>query len=188
MKKILTLILIIISFNLSTALAQDVQLKPIELDLSKPQEQLKQIKESAELQVEQQVELPKLQPAEPKAIEGSVEQKTNAKKQSNAIPRMIEFAHCNKYFKLDSTKLFYLTLASINANLFEINEIQSKSGYIIFTANKKQFLASIIPIDKENSILKITPCDNNYYFSIDIVKNLFKYIELNFNTKIEKLN
>lgn len=103
-------------------------------------------------------------------------------------PQPIDFGVCNKFFKLDSQKLFYLTLAGINANRFEINEIQSKSGYVIFSVSKRQFLASVINIDYKNSMLKITPCNNIYYFPIGIVQNMFKYIELNISTPIEKLS
>lgn len=103
-------------------------------------------------------------------------------------PQAVDFGNCNKFFKLDSSKLFYLTLASVNANRFRIDEIQSKSGYVLFSVAQKQFLASIITIDSKNSMLKITPCNNVYYFPIGIVQNMFKYIELNVNTPVEKLS
>lgn len=102
-------------------------------------------------------------------------------------PQLVDFSQCNKYFKVDAQKLFYLSLASINANRFTIDEIQSKSGYILFSVQKRQYLASVIAIDSKNSLLKITPANNNYYFPIGIVQNFFKYVELNLNTPIEKL-
>lgn len=103
-------------------------------------------------------------------------------------PQSVDFTNCNKFFKMDSQKLFYLTLASINANRFKIDEIQSKSGYVLFSVAQKQFLASVITIDSKNSMLKITPCNNLYFFPIGIVQNMFKYIELNANTIVEKLS
>lgn len=103
-------------------------------------------------------------------------------------PQKVDFKSCNKYFKMPSQKLFYFTLASVNANKFTIDEIQSKSGYILFSVGKKHFLASIISIDSKNSLLKITPCDNTYYFPVGIVQNMFKYIELNIQTPVEQLN
>ncbi len=103
-------------------------------------------------------------------------------------PQQVEYSNCYKFFKIDSKKLFFLTLASVNGNRFVIDEIQSKSGYILFTAAKKQFLASIITVDSKNSMLKITPCSNVYYFPIGIVQNIFKYIELNINTPVEMLS
>jgi len=104
------------------------------------------------------------------------------------VPQPVNFAVCNKFFKIDSEKLLYLTLAGINANRFSIDEIQSKSGYIIFTAAQRQYLASVIKVDAKNSMLKITPCDNFYYFPVGIVQNMFKYVELNVNTPIENLS
>lgn len=103
-------------------------------------------------------------------------------------PQPVDFGLCSKFFKLDKQKLFYLTLASVNANRFEIKEIQSKSGYILFTVAQRPFLASIIKVDAKNSMLKITPCNNVYFFPVGIAQNMFKYIELNLNTPVEKLS
>ena len=103
------------------------------------------------------------------------------------LPQPVDFSNCNKFFKLDSQKLFNLSLAAVNANRFSIDEIQSKSDYVLFTAAQRQFLLSVISIDSQNSMLKITPCNNIYYFPIGIVQNMFKYVELNINTPIEKL-
>lgn len=103
-------------------------------------------------------------------------------------PQPVSYESCFKFFKLDNQKLFYLTLASINANRFKIEEIQSKSGYVIFSVGQKNFLASIINVDGKNSGLKITPCNNVYFFQIGIIQNIFKYIELNANTPVEKLS
>lgn len=103
-------------------------------------------------------------------------------------PQPVDFTVCYKFFKIDSQKLFYLSLAGVNANRFRIDEIQSKNGYILFTVAQKQFLASVITLDSKNSMLKITPCNNTYFFPVGIVQNMFKYIELNLNTSIEKLS
>ena len=49
----------------------------------------------------------------------------------------VHFENCYKVFNTDNVSLFYLTIAAINANRFTIDEIQSKSGYILFTAVNK---------------------------------------------------
>lgn len=102
-------------------------------------------------------------------------------------PQYVSFHQCTKIFPTDTEKLFYLAIASINANKFKIDEIQSKSGYILFTVVKKQFLLSIATVDKKNAIVKITPTNNNYYFPVGIVTNIFKYIELNIDTPVSKI-
>lgn len=102
-------------------------------------------------------------------------------------PQIIDFSLCNKYFSVDKQTLFYLTMSGLNENKFKIDEIKSRSGYILFTAAHKQYLASVIKIDSKNSLLKITPCDNTYYFPSGIVTNLFKYIELNSKSPVEKV-
>lgn len=99
-------------------------------------------------------------------------------------PQDVAFTNCTKIFSINQEKLFYLTLASISANRFNIDEIQSAHGYIIFSANRNKYLATISKIDKTNSILKITPCNNIYNFPPGVITNTFKYIDLNVTAKI----
>ena len=100
------------------------------------------------------------------------------------VAQNIMFENCTKIFGVNQEKLFYLTLASISANRFNIDEIQSANGYIIFSANRNKYLATISKVDKTNAILKITPCNNVYNFPPGIITNTFKYIDLNMTTKI----
>lgn len=99
----------------------------------------------------------------------------------------INFENCTKVFNTDNVSLFYLTIAAINANRFSIDEIQSKSGYILFTAVNKQFLASISNVNTKQGMLRITPADGNYYFQPGIILNIFKYIDINLNKKPENI-
>ena len=100
------------------------------------------------------------------------------------VSQHIMFENCTKIFGINQEKLFYLTLASISANRFNIDEIQSANGYIIFSANRNKYLATISKIDKTNAILKITPCNNVYNFPPGVITNTFKYIDLNLTAKI----
>lgn len=100
----------------------------------------------------------------------------------------VSYENCTKVFNTDNISLFYLTVAAINANRFTIDEIQSKSGYILFTAVNKKFLATVVNVNTNQGMLKITPEDNNYYFQPGIVLNIFKYIELNLSKKPETIN
>ena len=100
------------------------------------------------------------------------------------VSQNIMFENCTKIFGINQEKLFYLTLASISANRFNVEEIQSSHGYIIFSANRNKYLATISKIDKTNAILKITPCNNVYNFPPGIITNTFKYIDLNLAQQI----
>ena len=100
-------------------------------------------------------------------------------------PQNIAFEACTKMFAVNKEKLFYLTLGAINANRFNIEEIQTQRGYIIFSAVNNKYLATIAGIDAQNSILKITPCNNVYFFPPGVLLGMYKYIELNLNTEIK---
>ena len=112
---------------------------------------------------------------------------TNPKNVSPTVPQSVSFEQCTKKYIMPVENLYFFALASINANKFVIDEIQSKSGYILFTAANRQFLASVNRVDPKSAILKIVPADNNYFFPIGVVTNFFKYIDLNKNVKIEEL-
>lgn len=101
------------------------------------------------------------------------------------VPQNIMFQNCTKIFAVNKEKLFYLTLASLSANRFIVDEIQTANGYIIFTVNRNKYLATVASVDSANSILKITPCNNVYNFPPGILLNTFKYIDLNLNTEIK---
>ena len=104
---------------------------------------------------------------------------------SLTTPQNISFETCTKMFAINKEKLFYLTLGAVTANKFAVEEIQTANGYIIFTAANNKYLATIASIDSLNSILKITPCNDIYYFQPGIVMNMFKYIDLNLNIEIK---
>ena len=100
----------------------------------------------------------------------------------------VSYDNCYRVFNTDHVTLLYLTIAGINANRFTVDEIQSKSGYVVFTAVNKQFLAMVSNVNTNQAMLKITPLDNNYYFQPGIVLNIFKYVELNEKKKAEYIN
>ncbi|MDR1167299.1 MAG: hypothetical protein LBK53_00205 [Heliobacteriaceae bacterium] len=106
---------------------------------------------------------------------------------SSVTVQNVSYGICNKAFNMPPEKLFYLAIASAGANRFAINEIQSKNGYILFTAANKEFLAAVVRLDKTHSALKITPVNNIYYFAPGIVTNFFKYIELNSAEEVKTL-
>ncbi len=102
-------------------------------------------------------------------------------------PQSVSYDDCTKDYNISAEKLFYLTLASISANKFDVKEMQSKTGYILFRAANRDFLATVVYYSLSKSMLKITPANNNYYFPPGIVTNIFKYIDLNMEKPIEPI-
>ena len=107
--------------------------------------------------------------------------------QELVMTKNIPFSSCVKTYNLPVDKLFYLAILATNANNFQIEELQSKMGYILFKGANKDFLMSVIKVDAKSSMLKITPTDNVYYFPYGIVYNIFKYIDLNTTEELKLL-
>ena len=97
------------------------------------------------------------------------------------------YRDCIRLYKLPYGKLYALALSSINSNKYEILEMQFRNGYVIFEAEGREFLLSVMKKDKSFTFLKLTPCDNNYYFSPAIPQKIFRYIDLNFNADLKEL-
>lgn len=114
------------------------------------------------------------------------EQTEDSLKNALINPQNIDFAKCCARFEMSAEKLFYLAISAVNANNFEIEEIQSKMGYILFRAINKSFLISISKEDNTYSMIKITPADNVYFFPYGVVYNIFYYIDLNKAEPLEK--
>ena len=102
-------------------------------------------------------------------------------------PQNVDYKYCTRSYIMPADKLFYIAIASANANKFVVDEIQSKTGYILFTAAGKQYIASVHKINSEQSQLKITPVNNNYFFAPGVVLNFFRYIDLNGATPFVEL-
>lgn len=98
--------------------------------------------------------------------------------QQLTTPANVSFETCIRTYNLPVNKLYYLTLNSITANNFETKELQSKTGYILFKAAGREFLATVAYYGANKSILRITPANNVYYFAPGIVLNIFKYIDV----------
>jgi len=96
----------------------------------------------------------------------------------------IQYEDCSKIYNINKEKLFYLSVGAINSSKYKLEEIQTQNGYIIFSTGKNKYLLTIAGIDNENSILKITPCNNLYYFQPVIISDIFKYIESNKDTTL----
>ncbi len=100
------------------------------------------------------------------------------------IPSSLDFA---KSYKTSSENLLYLLLAAINEHHYSIEEIQFKTGSVLFKAYTKEFIASVSSQDGYNSFIKIIPADNNYNFSPVLLQKLHNYIENNNAINFQKI-
>ncbi len=101
-----------------------------------------------------------------------------------SVPSSLDFA---KTYKTTSENLLYLLLAAINEYNYSIEEIQFKTGSVLFKAYSKEFIASVSSKDGYNSFIKIIPADNNYNFSPSLLQKLHNYIELNNTISFQKV-
>lgn len=92
-------------------------------------------------------------------------------------PININIEACSKMYAIPAEQLFLLTLGGIEANGFEIKEIQSRGGYVLFNVGEKEFLATVAMIDNKNAMLRINPTNGIYHFAPGIVAKLFEYVE-----------
>ena len=92
-----------------------------------------------------------------------------------------------KSYKTSSENLLYLLLSAINEHNYSIEEIQFKTGSVLFKAYQKEFIASIAAKDGYNSFIKIIPTDNNYNFSPALLQKLHNYIETNTGISFQKI-
>ena len=106
---------------------------------------------------------------------------------ATAIKTTIGSQDFSKFYKTSSENLLYLLLSAINENHYSIEEIQFKTGSVLFKAYQKEFIASIASKDGYNSFIKIIPVDNNYNFSPLLLRKLHDYIELNNNINFQKI-
>lgn len=104
-----------------------------------------------------------------------------------AVVQATSIRDCLKSYQLSSEKLFYVALSAINNSNYKIVEIQSHGAKVLFQAESKEFLLSVSKKDSQNSIVKITPANNSYFFPNTIVKRIYNYIDLNSATPIQQI-
>ena len=107
---------------------------------------------------------------------------------SPAVVPYTSYTRCIPAFPVSSEKLYYLTLAAINTNNYIPVEAQTRAGYILFSAGKKEFLATIAKAQDNISVIKITPANNSYYFPEELITSIFYTIANTLQTEIVTIN
>ncbi len=98
-------------------------------------------------------------------------------------------ANCNKNYPISADNLYMLTLSSLNSQgQFEVIEMQSKSGYILFrTTNKKEYIVTISKEGSTTSSIKILPANSDFSQGTSIQKMVFDTIDLNIKNIPQKV-
>ena len=95
---------------------------------------------------------------------------------------------CEKTYPISADNLYLLTLSCLNGTgQFEVIEMQSKNGYIVFRVNKKDYIVSISKNGSSSSIIKILPVNSDYSTGTAIQKAVFDTIELNIKNIPQKV-
>ena len=95
---------------------------------------------------------------------------------------------CYKNYHLGADKIYMLTLSALNSTgQFEVTEMQSKSGYILFLNSNKQYIATISKEGANTSSIKILPANSDFTGGTFVQKTIFDTIDLNLKNIPEKL-
>lgn len=87
---------------------------------------------------------------------------------------------CNKNYPLSADNLYMLTLSTLNgAGQFEVIEMQTKSGYILFRAASKDYLVTISKNGPNSSGIKILPANSNFSNGTMVQKAIFDLLDQN---------
>lgn len=98
---------------------------------------------------------------------------------NNTISPYVNYNDCIKNYKIDEESLFYLTLSAISNAKYKILEIQTRSGYILFSAYGREFLAQVVKVTGNLSELKIIPQNNSYLFDYNLIYRIFNDVNIN---------
>ncbi len=69
---------------------------------------------------------------------------------------------CYKIYPIDADDLFMASLNVLSSNKFDISEIQTKNGYVLFSAGSKFYLLTVTRRYKNQSEVKILPQNSDY--------------------------
>ena len=81
---------------------------------------------------------------------------------------------CYKIYPVDADDLFMASLNVLSNNSrFEISEIQTKNGYILFTTGSKYYLLTVTRRYKNQSEVKVLPQNSDYSQGSGVASAIF---------------
>jgi len=89
---------------------------------------------------------------------------------------------CYKIYPVDADDLFMASLNVLSNNKYELSEIQTKNGYILFLAGSKYYLLTVTRRYKNQSEVKILPQNSDYSQGSSVAVAIFNLL----NEEIKK--
>lgn len=84
-----------------------------------------------------------------------------------------------KIYSKDADTLFMTTLSALNASKqFEVVEMQTKNGYILFLYGSKYYLLTLTKRYQNQTEIKILPQNSDYSQGSDVAKAVFNLVDL----------
>ena len=93
---------------------------------------------------------------------------------------------CYKIYPKDADDLFMASLNVLsNSNKFEISEIQTKNGYILFSTGNKYYLLTVTRRYKNHSEVKVLPQNSDFSQGSAIATTIFNLLNEELKTPME---
>ncbi len=84
---------------------------------------------------------------------------------------------CYKIYPVDADNLFMASLNVLGSNnKFEISEIQTKNGYILFSVGSKYYLLTVTKRYKNQSEVKVLPQNSDYSQGSIVATTIFNML------------
>lgn len=85
---------------------------------------------------------------------------------------------CYKIYPYDADILYMSALSAINSDSkYNISELQSKNGYILFTHGAKYYLLTLTKRYKNQTEIKILPQNSDYSEGCQAAKEIFTILD-----------
>ncbi len=84
-----------------------------------------------------------------------------------------------KDFGVSADNMYLTSLSVLNDLNYEIIEMQSKSGYILFRTGAKDYIITVTALTPVTSNIKILPANSVYSTGTTVQKTIFEKLEAN---------
>lgn len=84
-----------------------------------------------------------------------------------------------KNFGVSADNMYLTSLSILNDLNYEIIEMQSKSGYILFRTGAKDYIMTVTALTPVTSNIKILPANSVYSTGTAVQKTIFEKLEAN---------